>query len=130
MFGLFKKEDDKGAIKLKNDFEQTLREVKAVEREKQALVGRGIKEAEKSFLKTYSKASFQAARFDEQMKQINFIRAMEVRINGMEGPMRIMAIGYAMFNRWQAAVMTSDAALIRQFEHELENLKKIADSYS
>ena len=55
---------------------------------------------------------------------------MEVRINGMEGPMRIMAIGYAMFNRWQAAVMTSDAALIRQFEHELENLKKIADSYS
>ena len=35
MFGLFKKEDDKGAIKVKNDFEQSLREVKAVEREKQ-----------------------------------------------------------------------------------------------
>ena len=62
------------------------------------------------------------------MKQIDFIRGMEVEINKMDGPIRVTSIGYALFNRWLAAVMSSDANLIQQFEKELLHLKNVSKS--
>lgn len=130
MFGFGKKEKETNEARLKREFDDLVREVKSVERERQGLVGRGIQEAEKSFLKIYTVASFRSASFQEQMKQVDFIRSMETNLNKADGPIRILSIGYAMFNRWQAAVMSSDASLIRHVESELKHFKDIADSYA
>lgn len=130
MFGMFKKKNENNRDKLQSEFDDIIRQVKAVPRERQGLVGRGIQEAEKSFQKKYSKTSFQQTSFSEQMKQVEFIRRMEIEINSSAGPIQIMAIGYALFNRWQAAVMSSDNLMIEHFERELENLKNIADSFA
>ena len=129
MFGLFKKKTDDNEIRLKSEFEALVRQIKSSELEKQGVVGRGIQAAEESFRKKYTTASFQAATFAEQMKQIEFNRNMEVEINKMDGPIRIMAIGYALFNKWLAAVMSSNSDLMHQFEGELRNFKEIADSF-
>jgi len=129
MFGLFKKKDDQNELKLKREFESLVLQIKSSEIAKQALVGRGIQAAEESFLKTYSTASFQAAPFSEQMKQVEFIKKMEDGLNKKDGPIRVLSIGYALFNRWLAAVMSSDANLMRQFEKELLHFKNIASSF-
>jgi hypothetical protein len=130
MFGMFKKKSENNRDKLQNEFDDIVRQVKSAARERQGLVGRGIQEAEKSFYKKYSKSSFQTAPFSEQMKQVDFIRKMEVEINSSDGPVKIMSIGYALFNRWQSAVISKDNLLIENFEGELRNFKDIANSFA
>lgn len=130
MFGLFKKKNESNRDRLRKDFQHVVQQVKLVELERQVLVGQGIQEAENSFLKNYSKKSFQDAPFAEQMKQIEFVRGMEDLLGKGEGPVRILGIGYALFNKWQAALMLSDAEMIKEFECDLECLKLLADSYS
>jgi hypothetical protein len=130
MFGFGKKSKESNEARFSREFDDLVRQVKSVDREKQGLVGRGIQEAEKSFLKKYTTESFRLALFDEQMKQVDFIRSMETSLNKADGPIRILSIGYALFNRWQTAIMSSDPALIRQVEDQLRYFKDIADSYS
>lgn len=127
MFGFFKKQDRRS--ELKADFESIVRHAKAAEQTIQGLVGRGIQAAEKSFHKTYSTASFQSVPFAEQMSQVDFFRKMEVGLNKKDGPIRVMSIGYALFNRWLAAAMLQDEDIMRQFETEMLYFKDIADTF-
>ena len=129
MFGFFKKNGNSVRTKISNDFADVVRAVKAADREKQALVGRGIQEAESLFSRKYERYSFQNASYADQMKYIAFIRDMEVRINGLDGPLRITAIGYSLFNKWLGAIMLSDDELIREFEVDFKYLKGITHSY-
>jgi hypothetical protein len=130
MFGLFKSKNQNNVDRLKAEFDSMVAQIRAADPGKQGLVGRGIEAAEESFRRTYSKQSFQSEPFEKQMKQIDFIRAMEVQINKSDGPIRIMAIGYGLFNRWLAAVMSSDTALIQHVEQQLGYFKKVASSFS
>jgi hypothetical protein len=127
---MFKSKNQNNVDRLKNEFDAMVAQIKAAEIERQGLVGRWIEAAETSFHRTYSKQSFQSAPFAEQMKQVHFIRAMEVEINKSDGAMRIVAIGYGLFNRWLAAVMSSDAALIHHVEQQLAYFREIANSFS
>ncbi len=126
MFGLLKQKDHRAEIK--KDFEPMVLQIRSVEPMRQALVGRGIAMAQASFEKAYTKASFQAAPMSERTAFIDHIKKMEVAINKQAGPIAICSIGYGLFNRWLAAAAMSVAELLQQFEVELTNFKKLADS--
>jgi hypothetical protein len=49
MFGFGKKSKESNEARFSREFDDLVRQVKSVDREKQGLVGRGIQEAEKSF---------------------------------------------------------------------------------
>ena len=126
MFGLFKKKDHRAEIQ--KDFESMVRQIRSVEPMRQALVGRGITLAQKSFEKQYTQASFQAAPIAERTAFIDHIKQMEVAINKKDGPIAICSIGYGLFNRWLAAAAMSDVELLQQFETELDYFKTLAET--
>jgi len=126
MFGLFKPKDHRA--EMKKDFESMVRQIRAVDPMKQAMVGRGIAMAQDSFEKKYTKASFQAAPMSERTAFMDHIKQMEVAINKQAGPIAICSIGYGLFNRWLAAAAMSDNELLQQFQADLTYFKKLAES--
>lgn len=128
MFGLFKQKDPRAEVK--KDFESMIRQIRAAEPIMQTMVGRGIYMAEEFFKNSYTKESYQSASFSERSDFVNKIRDIEVTINQQAGPIRLCSIGYALFNRWLAAVAMSDEELLRLVEVELNNFKKISDAYA
>jgi hypothetical protein len=58
------------------------------------------------------------------------VRKMEVAIGERDGPIKLCGIGYALFNRWLAATVMSDEALLQQFETEMTRLTQLAESFT
>lgn len=128
MFGLFKSKYDQNELRLKSEFDAAVRQIKSSEIEKQGMVGLGIRGAEGLFEDNSSLSSFRGSDFNEQMKILKIIDAAKVEINQMDGPIRIMHLGYALYIKYLSAVMSSNAHLVDGFEQELIYFKKVAAS--
>ncbi len=128
MFGIFKRQDVRS--KIINEFEELIQNIRSAEPMKQGLVGRGFYDAKELFSKRYTEASYRAAPYAERLSYVEFIHKMEVELNKDSGPIRVCSIGFALFNRWLAAVALSDTKLQHRVEAEAAYFNQLADSFN